>query len=189
MDLSFIILSAYNNGWSSPRNHYYEPVDPLTTLLWLFILIGGLFLLLTMSTVNWDKVKFDIKNYFIKKILGKNELISKDIPLGIKYILLNMGIKSRHIEKVYKLNRKYLKKMDTYFSYEIVTSHEKFHIYFDEVDGENSWFIYSNGKFDNKPIRVKDNYYDIIEVINNGLFNNIKNNFHKRLEEQTFLKV
>ena len=79
--------------------------------------------------------------------------------------------------------------MDTYFSYEIVTSHEKFHIYFDEVDGENSWFIYSNGKFDNKPIRVKDNYYDIIEVINNGLFNNIKNNFHKRLEEQTFLKV
>ena len=107
MDLSFIILSAYNNGWSSPRNHYYEPVDPLTTLLWLFILIGGLFLLLTMSTVNWDKVKFDIKNYFIKKILGKNELISKDIPLGIKYILLNMGIKSRQIEKVYKLNRKY----------------------------------------------------------------------------------
>lgn len=189
MNLSLILLTYNNNSWASPRNHYGGPMDSIDSLLIIGIVIFSMLLLIIASSVEWDEFKMDVKNYFFRKILGKIELVSHNVPLGLKYILLNMGIKSRHIKRIYKINRKYLKKMDTYFSYEVITNKEKFHIYFDEVNGDKSWFIYKKGHFNNKPLRIKNNYYDIIEVINNNLFDNIKNNFHKRLKEQSFDKV
>jgi len=185
MNLTSILLSY--NSWNSPKYTDYGDQNWNAILFLLFLIVPILLLIIT-PTVDWYQIKIDMKNYFLNNILGKIELISSNIPLGLKYILLNMGIKSRNIKHVYKMNRKYLKKMDTYFSYEVVTSKEKFHIYFDEIDGDKSWFIYKRGQFKNKPIRIKNNYYDIIEVINNDLYNNIKNNFHKRLKEQTFVK-
>jgi len=186
MNLSLILLSAYNS-WNSPRINYYDPPDTITTIFYILIIIVPFFVIIFASILDWNEISADFKNYFFK-FLGKTELISSNIPLGLKYILLNMGIKSRNIKHIYKINRKNLKKMDTYFSYEIVTFKEKFHIYFDDIDGNKSWFIYKKGQFKNKPIRIKNNYYDIIEIINNDLYNNIKNNFHNRLKEQSFAK-
>ena len=184
MSLSFILLqygSKLNHGFNS--NGYY-PVDTTPVLILFGFLVIPLLILILASVVDWYELRFDSYNIYLKYVKGKMEVY--DTPLGLKYILLNFGIKLRNIKKIYLFHRGYLKKVDTYFAYEIVTEKETFHIYFDEIDGEKSWFIYKKNSFNNKPLRIRNNYYNILEEINNKLFKIIKSNFHKRLKEQSF---
>jgi len=187
MNLFILLSRTYGNtdyGWSS--SSYIEPIDWRTTLLFFLLLTIPIIVLLIISLTDWDNVKNDIYYFINKNIRGRIKIT--DLPLSLKYILLNFGIKSRHITSTYRFNYNYLKKMDTYFAYEINTEIDSFHIYFNEIDN-NSWFIYNKEHFGNEPVKIKSNYYDIIEKINNKLYENIKVAFHKRLKEQAFPKT
>lgn len=176
-------VSRYKNDWGSTYS-YGEP--NWEGFLMLLVLVLGMVMLIVASMVEWGKLKKDFYKYILKTFKGRIKIIQ--IPIGLKYILLSMDIKSKNIKSIYRFHSKRLKKMDTYFAYEVNTIEETFHVYFDQVGSDKSWFVYKKGCFDNKPIRIKNNYYDVIEKTNNKLFERIKSNLHKRLKEQSIQK-
>lgn len=149
--------------------------------IWFFILVSPFIFLLIYKIINFKKLWFDFRNQVYKEITGK--VIIERIPIALKYILVNFDIKEYSIVRVSRILNNKKKKINTYFAYEIKTYNKKFHLYYYNDNGVDKWMFYKKHSFDNKPVRIKTNYYDILNIINDILFMKIKNKFNSRLLE------
>jgi len=158
-------------------------LDYQTLLLYLGFLLVPFILLLIPLVIDFQKIWNDIKYYTSYYLFGSVCVSWKQLPIGLKHILNGLGFRDIQIRKVKRISWKSRKKINTEFSYIVYTSDTKFQIYY-QLDGdEYKWMFYKRSHFDNKPIRIKDNYYKIIEVINGELLLKIRNRFKTRLSE------
>lgn len=150
-----------------------------------FIMVVPILVFLLYNIINWVEINNSINVLFNEKLKGRVYLTKENIPDGVKYILSSLNIKD--VYSIYRL-KKY-RKIETHFSYVIYCENNgKFHLYFSHDENEKKWFIYKRGFFNNKPIRIKNNYFDILKSINNKSYLKLKISFHDRLNEQIFLK-
>jgi len=170
------ILLNYSNKSYYGYDGYYD--DNASVIIFVVLIVIPVVLIL-LSIVDWEKLIKDLNRFYFKNIKGRVKV--DNIPTGLKFNLLNIGVKNRDIKEINLLYHRRLKRMDTYFAYEIITKRDLFHMYY----YKNSWFIYKNGSFDNKVLNIKYDYYDIVKDINNRLFKKIRGNFYKRLKEQS----
>jgi len=159
-----------------------------TEYIMLGILVIPVLIFILYHIIEWDTLIDDIKTKYNHLILGVEYITPINVPIGVKYILSELNIKD--VESLYRITSKRRRKINTYFSYLIYTKNDNgFHLYFNDEKNETKWYIYKKHDFNNKPIRIKGNYYKIMKVINHNTYIKIKYKFNQILREQKFVKT